>query len=209
MTDKKTKRKLIDWDSVEPLYRIGYLSNCAICRQYEADHTHSQTWKPTISEKAVRNQAKKKGWQKNLADKVQKKVRENLIRTSIRASDKESFTDDEFIDQAAEIGTGVLLRHRVEIKALLELEEAFLIELGGTPTRGQFASFQGDISSISVDLTLPEKVKTLKDLAAVRAQRIALEREAYNIKADSEPDNGTGEDRIWTITGVRAKGPTE
>lgn len=200
--DKKPKRKLIDWDSVEPLFKLGTLSNCAVCRQYEADHIHTQTWKTTVSEKAIRNQAKLKGWQRNLAGKVKKQVNENLIRASIRDSDKESFTDQQFIDQAAEIGTGVLLRHRKEIKALLELEEAFLIELGGTPTRGQFASFQGDISSIQVDLTLLEKVKTLKDLAAVRAQRIALERQAFNIKDDTEPDTAA-EDRVWTIKMVK------
>lgn len=66
-------------------------------------------------------------------------------------------SDNEIIDKAAEVGSGVILRHRKEIKALLELEESFLIELGGTPTRGQFASFQGDISSINVNLTVSEK----------------------------------------------------
>lgn len=209
--EKKTKRLLIDWDSVEPLFRLGALSNCAICRQYEADHKNSQTWKPTVAESAIRKQAKAKGWKKNLAGKVQKEIKERLVRFGMRDTGQcaPNLSDKEIIDQAAEIGSNVLLRHRIEIKALLELEEAFLIELGGTPQRGQFASFQGDISSIEVDLTLPEKVKTLKDLAAVRAQRIALERQAFNIKDDTEPDNGTGEDRVWTIKGVRAKGPTE
>ena len=107
------------------------------------------------------------------------------------------------VEQAAEVGTKVIFRHWEEIKALLDLEEVFLIELGGTPQGGQFASFKGDIRSIDVDLTLPEKTKTLKDLAAVRAQRIALERQAFNIKDDTEADDGI-EDRVWTITGIRA-----
>lgn len=202
MTDKKAKRKLIDWDSVEPLFKLGSLSNYQICAQYAEDHKYSQVWKTEITEGSIRNRAKTKGWQKNIADKVQKQIKEKVLRKGLRKDDnlrnEKNLTDNEIIDQAAEVGSGVILRHRTEIKALLDLEESFLIELGGTPTRGQFASFQGDISSIEVDLTLPEKVKTLKDLAAVRAQRIALERQAYNIKDDTEPDTGK-EDRIWSI----------
>lgn len=198
---EKIKRLLVDWDSVEPLFKLGTLSNYQICSQYAEDHKNSQVWKKTVSEKAIRNKAKAKEWQKNLAAKVQKTIKEKLIRSHIR-TDKGFLTDNQIIDQVAEIGTGVLLRHRTEIKALLELEEAFLIELGAKPTRGQFASFKGDISSIDVDLTLLEKVKVLKDLAAVRAQRIALERQAFNIKEDTEPDNG-GEDRTWTIRMVK------
>lgn len=210
---KKTKRKLIDWDSIEPLYKLGTLSNCQICLQYEADHVHTQTWKPTVTEAAIRKRAKAKGWLRNLADKVQKKVRENLVREQVRTSNQngtpQNLTDNQIIDQAAEIGSTVILRHRNEIKALLELEEAFLIELGATPQRGQFASYQGEISSVDVNLTVSEKAKTLKDLASVRAQRIALERQAFNIKDDTEADDGTGEDRTWTINGIRAKGAAE
>ncbi|MCP3940547.1 MAG: hypothetical protein GY710_03580, partial [Desulfobacteraceae bacterium] len=97
----------------------------------------------------------------------------------------------------------IVLRHRAEIKALLELEEAFLIELGGKPQKGQFASFKGKISSVDVDLTVSEKAKTLKDLAGVRAQRIALERQAFNIKDDTEPDDGKQEDNKWIFEAVK------
>ncbi len=211
--EKKKKRKLIDWDSVEPLFKLGTLSNYQICSQYAEDHKHSQVWKQEITEGSIRNRAKTKGWKKNIAGKVQKQIKEKVLRKSLRKDDdlrnKKNLTDKEIIEEAAEIGSEVILRHRKEIKALLELEESFLIELGGTPTRGQFASFQGDISSIDVNLTVSEKAKTLKDLAAVRAQRIALERQAFNIKDDTEPDDGSGEDMVWTIKGIRAKGPAE
>ncbi len=213
MTSPKAKRKLIDWDSVEPLFKLGSLSNYQICAQYAEDHKHSQVWKTEITEGSIRARAKSKGWKKNIAAKVQKEIKEKVLRNDLRNDSdlrkQNNLSDKDIIDQAAEIGSGVILRHRKEIKALLEFEEAFLIELGATPKRGQFASFQGDISSIEVDLTLPEKVKTLKDLTAVRAQRIALERQAFNIKEDTEPDDGTGEDRVWIIKGIRAKGPTE
>ncbi|MCP3942581.1 MAG: hypothetical protein GY710_13990 [Desulfobacteraceae bacterium] len=202
---KKPKRKLIDWDTIEPLYKLGSLSNYQVCSQYAEDHKHSQTWKHNVSEAAIRKQAKLKGWQKNLADKVQKKVRENLVREQVRTANQTEtgLTDNEIIEKAAEVGSGVVLRHRAEIKALLELEEAFLIELGGKPQKGQFASFKGKISSVDVDLTVSEKAKTLKDLAGVRAQRIALERQAFNIKDDTEPDDGKQEDNKWIFEAVK------
>lgn len=206
--EKKTKRKLIDWDSVEPLFKLGTLSNYQICSQYAEDHRHSDVWKQNITEGSIRNRAKTQGWQKNIADKVQIQIKEKVLRKSLRNDDlrnKKKLTDKEIIEEAAEVGSNVILRHRTEIKALLDLEESFLIELGGTPTRGQFASFKGGISSIDVDLTVSEKAKTLKDMAAVRAQRIALERQAFNIKDDTEPDDGKGEDRVWTINGIRAQ----
>jgi hypothetical protein len=165
---------------------------------------HKPGKQPSLSLLLENKQRAKAG--KNLAAKVQKGIKERLVRFGMRNTDQcaPKLSNKQIIEEAAEVDSGVILRHRKETKALLELEEAFLIELGGTPTRGQFASVQGDISSIEVDLTLPEKVKTLKDLSAVRAQRIALERQAFNIKEDAEPDNGTGEDRVWVIKGNRA-----
>jgi len=201
------KRKYIDWDSIEQLYRAGSLSLNEICAQYEADHVNSQVWKTTVTHVAIIKKAKQKSWTRNFAEKVQKRIKEKLVTSLVTSSvTGNKISDDEYIETAADVGTNVQLRHRVEIRALCELEETFLIELGAKPQRGQFASFQGDISSIDVDLTVSEKAKTLKDLAAVRAQRIALERQAYNIKDDAEPDDGKKRDMVWTVNAIRPGG---
>jgi len=183
------KRKFIDWDSVEPLYRLGKLSNCEICRQYAADHEHSQTWKTTVTEAAIRLRAKAKGWERNLADRVRTKVKENLVRTPLRDSNQEKqLSDQEIIDKAAEIAADVVLRHREEIKALLNIENALLEELSNGPKKLYLSTFQGEILEKEVSLTVKEKSATLKDLAAVRAQRVTLERQAYNLNDNSNPD---------------------
>ncbi|WP_022667905.1 hypothetical protein [Desulfospira joergensenii] len=174
-------RKLIDWDSIKPLYRLGTLSNYQICEQYEQDHKNSQTWKKTVTEAAIRKHAKIKKWKKNLAGKVKKEIQEKLVRTEVRTANQDNLSDDEIIENAAEAGSQVIFRHRKEIRCLIELENKFLLELGTDPTKLHFATYQGDIFSEECDLTVSEKAATLKNLTEVRAKRIALERQAYNL----------------------------
>jgi len=121
-----TTRKLTDWDSVEPLYRAGAMSNCEICRQYEADHVHSQTYRNTVSEKAIRNQAKKNGWQKNIALKVQDRVREKLVRIEVRGSDQ---TENELIEQATEEPVKIALGQRARTALQLQIQDELTDEL--------------------------------------------------------------------------------
>lgn len=180
-------KRRINWDAVEPLFRKGVLSNYEIAAQYAADHVNSQTWANTVSESAIRNRAKTKGWEKNLSGKVKDRVKEKILRSKLRAAQKgksAALSDDQIIEAAAEAGSEIIFRHQQEIITLKELEDKFLIELGSDPTKLHFASYQGEISSEVVSLTVSEKAKTLKDLAEVRAKRISLERQAHNLGDD-------------------------
>ena len=104
------KRNFIDWDSIEPLYKLGILSNYDICRQYAEDHKHSQVWKINATEGAIRHRAKLKGWHKNIADKVQKQIKENLLRKDLRSA--KLLSDEEIIDDAADAGASIVVLHR-------------------------------------------------------------------------------------------------
>lgn len=188
------KRKLINWDYIEPIYRVGALSNYEIAAQYGEVHKDSKTWKPTVSEAVIRKQAKAKGWKKNLADRVQTRVRENLVRGK---STHAHMTDEEIVHNAAEVGSNVVLRHRDEIAALIEHENRLLAELGDDPTKVHVSSYQGDVTETVLGLTVREKAETLKALSAVRAQRIALEREAYNLDTpETDEDKAVKKTRI-------------
>ncbi len=181
-----TKRKYTDWDSIEPMYRAGAWSNCEICRQYAADHVNSQVWSRTVCEKSIRLQAKKKGWEKNLAEKVKEQVRENLVRAVVRIDSEkknisdQKLTDKAIIEKAAEAGSNVILRHRREIADLVDRENVLLTRL--------------DDSDQST--TLKDQSTILKNIAAVRAQRIALERQAHALD-----DGGGKEDPINKMPG--------
>ena len=180
------KRKLINWDYIEPLYRVGALSNYEIAAQYSEVHKDSGTWKTSVSEAVIRKQAKAKGWKKNLADRVKTRVRENLVRGK---STHAHMSDEEVVHQAAETGSNVVLRHREEITALITHEDKLLEDLGGAPQKIHVSSYQGDITETKLGLTVKEKAETLKALAQVRAQRIALEREAYNLDTPETDDD--------------------
>ena len=195
------KCKRIDWDSIKPLYCAGSMSNCDICRQYAADHINSQTWKPTVAESAIRKKAKAKLWQKSIADKVQKRVREKLVRDEVRASHQngERGSDEEIIERASDTSVNIILRHRDEIFELQAHEQRLLKRLQDTPKKLYHANFQGQIIEKEYSVTLNENSVTLKNLAAVRAQRIALERQAYSLGGsgdDEDPLKGLPDDQI-------------
>lgn len=181
------KHKRVDWDSVEPLFRAGSLSLTEICNQYEADHKNSQTFKKTITHPGILKHAKKNGWKRNLTKQVSEKIRERLVTGSVTNCNQK--TDREIIEQVAELGSNVVLRHRKEIYALLKIEDDLLAELTNAPEKTHFASYQGEIVSQNVGLTVSEKAATLKALAEVRAKRIQIERQAYSL----DDDSGTGE----------------
>lgn len=182
-----TKRKsYINWNYIEPLYRIGSLSNYKIAEQYCEVHKDSKKWKQSITESVIRHQAKTQGWEKNLADHVQSRIQENLI---LRGNDGQPQpTDYDLIQNAADVGTNVILRHRTEIATLMEHENRLLDELSNEPKKAQMSSYQGQVTITELELTVKEKAETLRALALVRAQRIALERQAHNLNGSSGID---------------------
>jgi hypothetical protein len=177
MTEERQKRKPIDWETIEPLYRAGNLSNYQICEQYSADHQHTQTYRQTITEGAIRARAKIQGWQKDIADKVQAKIKEKLVRTALRNA---NLNEDQIIEEAAQTGVEIVLRHQKEIMAMVEHENILLDEL----RRESGKEIPPDLK-----ISLKGKSSILKDLMAVRAQRIALERQANNIDATTAKDD--------------------
>ena len=68
-----------------------------------------------------------------------------------------------------------------QIKNDLCKKNELLKELLQCPKRVFITNFQGNIITKKIKMTVKEKASTLKDLAAVRAQRIALERQAHNL----------------------------
>jgi len=148
-------RKLTDWDSIEPLYRAGAMSNCEICRQYEADHVHSQTYRVTVTETAIRAQAKKKGWQKDIAEKVKSRVREKLVRDEVRGS---NLSENDIIEQATEEPVKIALGQRARTAGALDFQDKLLQEL-----REQFQA-EKELSSPAKPVDVMRKVRAFKDL---------------------------------------------
>ena len=161
-------RKVVDWDSVEPLYRAGILSNYEICRQYAADHTHTQTWKTSVTETAIRKRAKEKGWQRDIADRVIKTVREKLVRGEVCET---NISDDEAIEIASDgpFRIGISQRHRTV--RLLQIQDELTEELREN----------------KADIDVMSRVRGFKDIAA--AVKLLQDQQAaqYNLSATMNP----------------------
>ena len=177
----KVKRKFVDWDSIEPLYRAGVLPLSGICRQYAVDHANSQVWKTQVTHGAICQKVKQKKWTKNLADKVKKRIQEKLLTGRLTGNDKK-LSDTEIVEKAADVGSNVVLRHRKEIVVLEEYETDLLADLKAS---------EGD--------SLKDRTIILKNITDTRAKRIALERQAYSLGGsgdDEDPLKGLPDDQI-------------
>lgn len=174
MAKKRAKRKFTNWDAVHELYKIGNLSLAGISEQYKADHQNSVRFKKTVSDVAIMKKAKEEKWSKSLAGKVQNAIQEKLVNAVVSNTNQKK--DKEIVEEAAKVGAGVVMLHRKQIAALTAHEDRLLEELGAIKNKKTLKD-------------LKMKSAILKDITQIRAQRIALERQAHNIKDDSVSDD--------------------
>jgi predicted DNA-binding protein YlxM (UPF0122 family) len=166
------KRKQIDWEGIEQEYKADQLSLREIGRKYD------------VSYEAVRQKAKKKGWKKNLASRVQKRVVEKLV--DIDDLDIDNVTDDNIVEAAAERGAKIVRLHRQDIQNLKNEEQTILKQLGDNPTKLWIGQYQGKVITKSVAIPVTERAQALNNLANVQHKRIQLERQAWNLNDSSD-----------------------
>lgn len=167
------KRKFVDWDSIEPLYRAGSMSLNDICRQYAADHVNSQVWKTSVDFSAVSRKAKEKKWTKNLADKIKERVQEKLVSGLVNGLDKGLDQTDESLIEAASIEpVQVGLGQRARTHRLLKDQDDIADELRANKE----------------DLDLMSRVRAWKDVAASVKMHHADQASQYNLKESSHAE---------------------
>jgi len=168
----------IDWVEIEKEYRAGQLSNVEIGKQFG------------VSEGAIRKKAKKNGWEKDLSNAVRSRVREKLVRATVRTTSAELQTDQEIINSASERGVAVITLHRTDINRVREMEQTLLAELSDAdnqPTKIHVCQFQGKVIKTVIPISVTERAAALNSLANVQNKRISLERIAWNL--DEEDRN--------------------
>lgn len=167
------ERKPIDWEAIEREYRVDQLSVRQIAQKY------------ACSEAGVRKRAKAEGWTRALADKVRKAVKEKLVRAdgAQDGAQGQRATDDKIIDSASFRGVEVVLSQRRDIAQLDALGSIIAIRLSqvleGVAPDGPCL---GDKESVG-DL--------LEKLSRIKARLIPLQRQAFNLDADSSLESGT------------------
>lgn len=178
-----------DWEAIETAYRAGVMSLREIASQHG------------ISEGAIRKRAKRDDWSRDLNAKIQQKaddlVRKQEVRKQVR--NESTLTERVLIEATAEVIATVRMEHRGDIRRARELTNTLFDELGAQCADVSALEQLGDIMFDPEDkgrdrlneiyqkvISLPSRVKSMKDLSDSLKTLIGLEREAYSIENKAE-----------------------
>ncbi|EAB5738135.1 hypothetical protein D5O23_07495 [Salmonella enterica subsp. enterica] len=178
-----------DWEAIETAYRAGVMSLREIASQHG------------ISEGAIRKRAKRDDWSRDLNAKIQQKaddlVRKQEVRRTVR--NESTLTERVLIEATAEVIATVRMEHRGDIRRARELTNMLFDELGAQCADVSALEQLGDIMFDPDDkgrdrlneiyqkvISLPSRVKSMKDLSDSLKTLIGLEREAYSIENKAE-----------------------
>lgn len=181
-----SEKKVIDWEKIELDYRAGVKS----LREIAAEHD--------ISDGAIRKRAKRDDWSRDLSAKINAKaedlVRKELVRSEVRT--QTAISEKETIDANAHQQAAVRLSQRKDIQRSRsiamqlfdELEHQVgvanveLLEDLGELMRREDDKGQDKLNDIYHKIiSLPGRVKSMKDLSDTLRTLIALERQAFGL----------------------------
>lgn len=151
----KTARSAADWEKIETDFKAGIKT----ANEIGAEHGISGT--------AVRNKAKRRGWTREISDKVRREIRYRLT-----AENEPKADENAIVETAAEIGAGIIRGHRGAVSKARALALKFLGEL----------EFD--------DVPLLTRTKTLHNLSMTLSHLITLERQAFNLDEDDGRKEG-------------------
>lgn len=178
-----------DWEAIETAYRAGVMSLREIASQHG------------ISEGAIRKRAKRDDWSRDLNAKVKERaddlVRKAEVRKQVRS--EVTFNERVLIEATAEVIATVRMEHRGDIRRARELTNMLFDELAGECGDVAALEMLGDLMRREDDkgqdklndlyhkiISLPSRVKSMKDLSDSLKTLIGLEREAYSIENKAE-----------------------
>lgn len=176
-----------DWEAIESAYRAGVLSVRELAGKYG------------ISHQAISKRAKKDGWERDLKAKVQAKADALVAKREVarQVATESTISERQLIEATAEVIATVRMEHRGDIRRARELTNTLFGELAGEC--GDVAALEqlGELMRREDDkgmdklndlyhkiISLPSRVKSMKDLSDSLKTLIGLEREAYSIKED-------------------------
>ncbi|MCM7440851.1 hypothetical protein M8S17_03555 [Enterobacter hormaechei] len=178
-----------DWEAIETAYRAGVMSLREIASQHG------------ISEGAIRKRAKRDDWSRDLNAKIQQKADDLVRKQEVRKQERNesTLTERVLIEATAEVIATVRMEHRGDIRRARELTNTLFDELGAQCADVSALEQLGDIMFDPDDkgrdrlneiyqkvISLPSRVKSMKDLSDSLKTLIGLEREAYSIENKAE-----------------------
>lgn len=181
-----TEKKVIDWEKIELDYRAGVKSLREIASEQG------------VSDTAIRKRAKRDDWVRDLSAKIKAKaddlVRKEQVRAEVRTANH--ISEKETIEANANLVASVRLSQRKDIqrsrsiamKLFDELEHqvgvenAENLEMLGELLRSEDDKGRDALNDIYHKIiSLPGRVKSMKDLSDTLKTLIALERQAFGL----------------------------
>lgn len=178
-----------DWEAIESAYRAGVLSVRELAGKYG------------ISHQAISKRAKKDGWERDLKAKVQAKADALVAKREVarQVATESTISERQLIEATAEVIATVRMEHRGDIRRARELTNMLFDELAGECGDVAALEMLGDLMRCEDDkgmdklndlyhkiISLPSRVKSMKDLSDSLKTLIGLEREAYSIENKAE-----------------------
>lgn len=185
-TGKADKPSAPDWERIELDYRAGVKT----LRQIADEHG--------ITHGAINKRAKRDGWERDLATKIQAKADALVSKAAVSkpVSTETRIAEREVIEANATAIADVRLAHRRDIQRtrgitmrLLEeleyqtgAENVFLLEQLGELLRAEDDKGQDKLNDLYHKIiSLPGRAKTMKDLGESLRVLVALERQAFGL----------------------------
>lgn len=186
-----TKSKDIDWADVELHYRAGIRTLKSIGDEFG------------VTDAGIIRRAKKEGWTRDLRERIKAAATDKLLKLG----SPEKLVSEELVVQSnAEAQVNVTLENRSDIQRLLKLIYNLLAELEETTNNkalfDQLGVLLNSPDEKGIDklndiyrktISLPSRVKAMKDLTDSLKTLIGLKRQAYGLSdnANGEADTGT------------------
>lgn len=201
---KAPSAKAVDWERIELDYRAGIKT----LRQIAEEHG--------ISHVAVNKRAKRDGWTRDLAAKIQAKAEElvtkDLVTKTVTTEAK--MAERQVIEVAAQAVADVRLAHRRDIRRARNLANALLDELERQTDPGTLAML-GELGELlrnpdektgrdrlhelyQAIISLPERSKTMKLLVESLQKLVDMERTAFGMDTKGADDDKKGVEALST-----------
>lgn len=210
--DKKNQQ--IDWERIEPHWRLGIKSVLQISAEYEHETGRK------VSHTAINKHFKKLGVPRDLSAKVRAKADAlvSAATVSARVSVETTLADSAIINETAQAVAEVRIQHRRDItrakdlalKLMEELDEqtegrAIFAQLGDIMRAGEGKAIDRMNEIYHKVIGTPSRIDSMRKLAETLKNLISLEREAWGIASLDDDKSQKAGSVVLTLSPEEAR----
>ena len=180
------EKKVIDWEKIELDYRAGVKTLRQIADEHDISHV------------SINKRAKRDGWVRDLSAKIKAKA-DDLVTKSLvtnEVTNEKRLTEKQIIDEGATALTNIRLGQRKDIQRSRKIAMSLFDELEhqvgienveNLEKLGELLRSDDDKGRDALNdlymkiISMPGRVKSMKDLSDTLKTLIALERQAFGL----------------------------